>query len=146
MITIDKLKFEDLIGLKALYEDGFEGSTTDFERMVESYNQIKENPNYTFLCAHLDDKLVGSVMGVACLELFGNCVPFMVVENVAVLSEYRKMGIAKQLMKQLEDHAIQQNCSMILFVSSAHRVAAHRLYESLGYSADKVNGYRKRLK
>lgn len=34
---------------------------------------------------------------------------------------------------------------MILFVSSEHRIGAHKLYESLGYAVDKVNGYRKRF-
>jgi ribosomal protein S18 acetylase RimI-like enzyme len=84
-------------------------------------------------------------MGILCYELFGNCEPFMVVENVAVLNSYRRQGIAKQLMIKLEEEARQNHCSMILFVSSKHRVGAHKLYDSLGYGNDKVNGYRKRL-
>ncbi len=80
MITIDKLVFDDLNGLKLLYEDGFEGSTTDSTRMAEVFNQIKDNPNYIILCARKDEKVVGSVMGVVCYELFGQCLPFMVVK------------------------------------------------------------------
>jgi predicted GNAT family acetyltransferase len=85
-------------------------------------------------------------MGVVCHELFGNCLPFMVVENVVVLNNYRRMGIAALLMQKLEEQAIAAQCTTILFVSSAHRTGAHKLYESLGYGVDKVNGYRKRLK
>lgn len=145
MITIDKLVFDDLNGLKLLYEDGFEGSTTDSIRMTEVFNQIKDNPNYIILCARKDGKVVGSVMGVVCYELFGQCLPFMVVENVVVLSGYMRLGIARQLMLKLEKLAISSKCTTILFVSSEHRTGAHKLYESLGYGVDKVNGYRKRL-
>ena len=46
MIAINTISFNDLHGLKMLYEDSFEGSLTDYDKMIESFNQIKENPNY----------------------------------------------------------------------------------------------------
>lgn len=144
-LTIKKLKLEYIEGLKELYEDSFEGSTTDFKSMVQTYNLIKDNPNYYILCALIDNKIVGSVMGIICYELFGKCLPFMVVENVAVLKKHRRQGIAMELMKNLEKCAMENKCTTILFVSSEHRTGAHKLYESLGYGSDKVNGYRKRL-
>lgn len=144
--SIDYLKSEDLPGLKVLYEAGFEGSATNFESMLSTYERIKNNPNYIILIARSGEKVSGSVMGVLCYELFGNCQPFMVVENVVVLNEFRGQGIAKKLMIRLEECARERDCSMILFVSSAHRENAHKLYESLGYGLDKVNGYRKRIK
>lgn len=145
MIAIDKLDIEDLKDLKHLYEDAFAGSTTDFDKMVEAFNQIKNNPNYIILCAKADGKVVGSVLGIVCCELFGQCKPFMVLEDVAVLNDYQRQGIAKQLLISMEEQAMKKNCSMILFVSSESRTGAHKLYESLGYGTDKVNGYRKRL-
>lgn len=144
-LTIEKLKLEYFEGLKELYEDSFEGSTTDFKSMVQTYNLIKDNPNYYILCALIDNKIIGSVMGIVCYELFGKCLPFMVVENVAVIKIHRRQGIAMELMKNLEKCAVENNCTTILFVSSVHRTGAHKLYELLGYGSDKVNGYRKRL-
>jgi len=144
-VEIDLLRYTDLQGLKNLYERGFDSSGTDFENMFKTYDIIKDNKNYKILCAKINGLVVGSVMGVACFELFGDCKPFMVVENVVVLKKYRKQGIAKRLMIRLEEHARELNCSMILFVSSEHRIGAHKLYESLGFGLDKVNGYRKRL-
>ena len=145
MITIEKLKLKYLEGLKELYEDSFKGSSTDFSSMVQTYNLLKDNPSYYILCALIDNKIVGSVMGVICYELYGQCLPFMVVENVAVVKTQRRQGIAKELMKNLEKCALENKCTTILFVSSEHRTGAHKLYESLGYGSDKVNGYRKRL-
>ncbi len=66
--------------------------------------------------------------GVAFYELFGDCQPFMVVENVVVLKEFRKQGINKQKMSRMEGRTKELNCSMIFFVSSAHRKGAHKLY------------------
>jgi ribosomal protein S18 acetylase RimI-like enzyme len=146
MITIDKLAYDDLNSLKLLYEDGFENSASDYSKMVETYNTIKDNTSYIILCAKIDGRVVGSVMGIVCSELFGKCLPFMVVENVVVLNGFRRLGIAKQLMQKLEEYAKMNRCTTILFVSSEHRKGAHKLYESLGYGIDKVNGYRKRLK
>lgn len=145
MITIDRLSADDLNGLKFLYENGFDAPKAHSDRMLEVFNQIKDNPNYIILCAKIDQTVVGSVMGVICHELFGECLPFMVVENVVVLNNYRRTGIAALLMQNLEEQAIAAHCTTILFVSSAHRIGAHKLYESLGYGVDKVNGYRKRL-
>jgi GNAT superfamily N-acetyltransferase len=145
MISIEKLEFDDLQGLKQLYEDAFEGSFTDYEKMAFSFNQIRDNSNYVILCAWSDGQIVGSVLGVICNELFGQCAPFMVLEDVAVLKSHRRLGIAKQLMLKIEEQARKAGCSMILFVSSEHRTGAHKLYESLGYGLDKVIGFRKRL-
>ncbi|MBN1118598.1 MAG: GNAT family N-acetyltransferase [Bacteroidales bacterium] len=145
MINIQFISEEYIEGLKCLYEESFEGSKSDLEAMYRTYSKITNNPNYMLLCAIENHTVVGSVMGVLCYELFGECKPFMVVENVAVLSQYRKKGIARKLMLDLEARARRFNCSMILFVSSKHRTEAHKLYESLGYGEDAVNGYRKKL-
>ena len=145
MIKIESLKLEYLEGLKELYDDSFEGSATDLNLVIQTYSLMKDNPDYQILCALDGGKVVGSVMGVFCLELFGKCRPFMVVENVAVLKKYRRQGIAKHLLENLEKCALELKCTTILFVSSEHRTGAHKLYESAGYGIDKVNGYRKRL-
>ena len=144
MITINQVITADLQGLKALYEDAF-GGETDFGKMVETFNNIKSNPNQIILVAKSEGIVVGSVLGVVCHELIGRCTPFMVLEDVAVLSSFRRKGIARMLLTEIENRAKQKDCNMILFVSSIQREGAHKLYESMGYGADKVNGYRKRL-
>ena len=144
MAVIEPLKFEDLSGLKALYEDAF-GGETNYEKMVETFKSIENNPNQIILVAKSEGTVVGSVLGVVCHELIGRCTPFMVLEDVAVLSSFRRKGIARMLLTEIENRAKQKDCNMILFVSSIQREGAHKLYESMGYGADKVNGYRKRL-
>lgn len=145
MITIENLTKEDLPGLKKVYEEGFDSMTGNINRMQNVFSEINGNKNYNILCAKVKGEVVGSVMGVACMELFGNCQPFMVVENVVVLQSHRRLGIAKTLLTELEARAKKLNCSTMLFVSSQHRKEAHKLYDSLGFGNDPVNGYRKQL-
>jgi len=113
--------------------------------MEETFGLIKDNAAYHILCATFNGEVVGSVMGIVCNELFGRCLPFMVVENVVVSTGFRRQGIARQLLTKLEECAKLHQCTTILFVSSVHRTGAHKLYESMGYGQDPVNGYRKRL-
>lgn len=145
MITIESLNKKDLPGLKKVYEEGFKSAAGDINLMKRAFPEIKDNKNFTILCAKKDAEVVGSVMGVVCMELFGNCKPFMVVENVVVLQNHRRLGIAKMLLTNLEKCAKELDCSMMLFVSSKHRNEAHKLYDSLGFGNDSVNGYRKQL-
>ena len=146
MLKIELLRESDLEGLKDLYNEAFEVQYDQLQPVINTFKKnIEENPHYCILCAKENEQVVGSVMGVICYELYGNCRPFMVIENVAVLKAYRRQGIAKKLMVELESYARKTNCSMILFVSSERHTGAHKLYESLGFGEDKVNGYRKRL-
>ncbi len=144
MITIDKLEQEDLQGLKELYENAF-GGETDYEKMHQTYHHIKNDASHIILCAKINGSVVGSILGVVCKELIGQSTSFMVLEDIAVMKSHRRLGIAKQLMLKMEEYAKIKKCNMIIFVSSEHRVGAHKLYESLGYGMDKVKGYRKRL-
>jgi predicted N-acetyltransferase YhbS len=143
-ISIRKLQKGDLTGLKELYKDAF-NSETDENKMLEVFSRIETNDDYIVLCALAEETVIGSVLGVICHELIGKCTPFLVIEDVAVLSSHRRLGVAKKLMVEIESRARLKQCNMILFVSSEHRTGAHQLYESLGYASDKVNGYRKRL-
>lgn len=96
--------------------------------MVEIFNIIKNAPNHLILVAKTDNKVVGSILGVICNALIKNCTPFVVLDGVAVLSTFRRKGIAKKLMIEMEEQAKQNGCNMILFVSSNHREGAHKLY------------------
>lgn len=145
MITITQVAKNDLEGLKVLYDNGFEGTNTDFIRMNEVFDWMKDNSDYTILCAKYKGEVVGSLMGVANRELIGECRPFMVIENVTVSDKHRRMGIGKLLMDSIEKVAIVKNCSFMMLISRIHRKEAHKFYESVGFSGDVAKGFKKYL-
>nr|WP_145160541.1 GNAT family N-acetyltransferase [Paenibacillus terrae] len=144
MITIREITKADLNDLSRLYEELMD-HPTNYEKLVEVYQVMQANGNYHVLGAFKDGILAGSVMGIVCQDLVGECRPFMVIENVVVSDRFRRLGIGKQLMMNIEAIAGEKNCSYVIFVSGGQRKEAHAFYEKLGFKDEKVEGYRKHL-
>jgi ribosomal protein S18 acetylase RimI-like enzyme len=143
-MNIRKLTEDDLVGLAALYKQ-FWGQSSSLEKMRATFQRLNKDPNYLLLVADKENVIVGSVMGIICEELYGDCRPLMVVEDVIVDKHQRRLGIGSSLMRQLEGYAVKHNCNYIIFVTESERSEAHRFYESLGYRSDAYKGFKKRL-
>lgn len=145
MLTIQKIEMEHLPELATLYEE-LSGEKTNLSKMKETYLKLLHNESYELLGAIYNGKLAGSVMGIYCEDLIGECRPFMVIENVVVSSSVRRQGVGRKLMNRLEELARSRDCSYIILVSGPARAEAHQMYESLGYNQDEmVRGFRKYL-
>ena len=141
---IKPVTVEVLPQLALLFEE-LSGNQTNIAKMAENFEWMQLNDDYILLGAFLDQKLVGSLMGIICRDLVGECKPFMVIENVIVSGEFRGRGIGKELMLAIEKIGIERGCYYVIFVSGAKRIEAHRFYESLGYRLDEVQGFKKYL-
>lgn len=53
--------------------------------------------------------------------------------TVAVLPDYRRQGIAKEFMRQIEAYAIERKASAMMLEVELSNESAIKLYESLGY-------------
>lgn len=53
--------------------------------------------------------------------------------TVAVLPAYRRMGIAREFMRQIEEYAAEREASAMMLEVELENVPAIKLYESLGY-------------
>lgn len=144
MITIKKVAEEDLDSLAKLLEE-LSGSLTRMDRMKESFRWMAQSDDYVVLGAYDQGKLVGSLMGIFCRDLVGECYPFLVIENVIVKSSCRGQGVGRQLMQAIEAIGKERNCYYAMFVSGIHRKEAHKFYESIGYRLDEVQGFKKYL-
>ena len=143
-MEILRLAEADLPALAGLYKQ-FWGEDSCLEKMQATFRRLKDRPDYIFLAAKAEGRLAGSVLGIVCDELYGDCVPFMVVEDVIVDAEWRRQGIGSALMCELERLATERNCGYVIFVTEVERTDAHRFYESLGYRPDAYRGFKKRL-
>ena len=144
MLTLQTATVDDLESLAHLFEE-LSGETTDRCMMKEDFKLIESNPNYVVLTAKEDNLVVGSVMGIICLDLVRQCKPFMVIENVVVNSAWRGRGIGAKLMEEIEEIGQQRECYYTMFVSGGHRKEAHQFYKSVGYDLDLVQGFKKYL-
>lgn len=144
MVTIEEIGIESLESLNTLYHELI-GGPTDPVKLETAFRAIREDSRYVLLGAFVDGELLGSMMGIVCQDLVGDCRPFMVIENVVVSSRARRQGIGKKLMTALEDIAHERDCYYIIFVSGEKRKEAHVFYEKMGYKEERVEGYRKHL-
>lgn len=144
MVEIKEIEEHSLAELNELYNELI-NRRTDPAKLEEAYRSIQADSRYILLGAYVDGELLGSVMGIVCQDLVGDCKPFMVIENVVVSSRSRRQGLGKQLMNAMEEIAHERNCYYIILVSGEQRKEAHVFYEELGYRDEKVEGYRKHL-
>jgi GNAT superfamily N-acetyltransferase len=144
LVLVKEIEKKDLEELSILFEE-LSGSITDFEKMKDNFDWMKSNPDYILLGAKYNNELVGTLMGIICKDIVGECKPFMVIENVVVRSYMRGKSIGKKIMSEIERIARENDCYYSMFVSSIHRKEAHKFYESIGYSLDLVQGFKKYL-
>ncbi|EJW16300.1 GNAT family N-acetyltransferase [Paenibacillus alvei] len=145
MIHIQTVAQTQLDELAELYTE-LDQSETNVERLKERFTALQSNPDYTFLGA-VDNsgKLVGSVMGIRCYDLTGQCRPFMVLENMIVSKSHHRKGIGQILVEAIEKIAIESDCRSVVLLSSAWRTDAHQFYEKLGFTKDATYGFIKPL-
>lgn len=143
MISIRHIVREDLPQLDALYRELSDKEALP-ERMPAVFARMKEDPHYIVLVADDGVGLVGTVMGVLCMDLFGRCIPFMVAENLIVSESARGTGLGARLMLELEREAAAFDCHYVMLVSGAARESAHAFYEKIGYDVP-VRGFKKYL-
>ena len=58
--------------------------------------------------------------------------------GLAVNPDFQGRGIGRKLMNKLEDYTVENNISFIRLNSAMKREEAHKFYEHIGYTCDKV--------
>jgi ribosomal protein S18 acetylase RimI-like enzyme len=143
-IDIGPLVEQDMEALALLYRQ-FWGEGSAVEKMRATFRRLQADDHYLFLAARREGHLVGSVMGIVCEELYGECRPFLLIEDLVADEAWRRIGIGATLMRTLERHAADRDCAYILFITEADRDRALRFYGSLGYECGPYRGFKKRL-
>lgn len=145
MLKVERIEAVDLPQLARLYDQLVE-EKTDRERMKEVFIRMNKRDDYYLLGAKTEtDLLIGCIMGIVCLDLLKQGLPFMVMENLIVDSKWHGKGAGKLLLAEIESIARKRNCIFIQFCSSSYRRAAHKFYEACGYDLNEVHGFRKFL-
>lgn len=143
-MEITTLTERDLAPLAELFKQ-FWGENSSLERMRHTFSKITSNPAYVLLAAKQENQLIGFVMGIICEELYGDCKPFMVIEDLVVDQNQRRSGAGSSLMQEIEQHAVANGCCQILLVTEGDRLESNQFYQSLGYNFEPYKGYKKKI-
>lgn len=121
-LTVERMSLSHINAIAELERECF--STPWSEKALR---EEIENPNAYFYAAVIDNKVIGyGGMHSVCGENY--------IDNIAVTSSYRKMGIATLILEVLERTARAENGEFISLEVRKSNEAAIKLYEKNGYA------------
>lgn len=142
-MKIRKLEKNDMKRLAGLYEQ-FWHETSDVSKMEAQFDVLERENSHIILGAEEEGVLIGSVMGVICKELYGDCRPFLVIENMIVDGAGRRKGVGSALLSEMEKQAKERYCTQMILVTEIERHDACGFYEAFGFQNNN-KGYKKKL-
>ncbi len=143
-MLVRKMTIKDMAELAKLYEQFWHENSCP-EKMREQFKKLEHSHAHIFLSAVENNQLIGSVTGIVCEDLYGDCRPFLVIENMIVAKDKRRQGVGSALFHEVERRAREKNCAQIILVTETNRPDACKFYESAGFSPDGNKGYKKKL-
>ena len=144
-MEIRKLQYNDLSELCKLFK-GFWNEDSDLLKMQKTFFNIDQNPNFIVFNALKDGRIIGTISGTICCSFYGNCEPFLVIEDFIVDPKERRKGVGKELLKAMEEEARLKGCNQVILVTDTERKDSQAFYESQGYPKNKNIGYKKKFK
>jgi GNAT superfamily N-acetyltransferase len=142
-MEIESVQQSDLSAIGRLHEY-FWGERSDVESMTRTLTALAGDPDHVILAARIDGECVGTATGVICHGLYGGFDTYMVVEDMVVDADYRRMGIASALLARLEAIARERECNQVILLTESVREDAVALYQANGFEA-RWTGFKKKL-
>lgn len=131
IITIRPAALEDYEEIIPLYnafvsEERYTKKDNDsFEKVIQS------NTNYMYVA--LDENRIIGFITFSTRNVVRYPKPILEIDELFVGISYRKHGVGRRLMEQMEEDARTLNCYRIFIESQYDHKGAHAFYESLGY-------------
>lgn len=127
---ITEIQEKDLKQLQKIVKQAFNSNTSD-SKIQRFYEVSKNNDDIYVLGYYIENNLVGTVTLNILTTTSGKDAT---IWNLAVLEEYRKLGIATKLMIKAEEIVkTYDGIDRIWLFSGVQRKEAHKLYNKLGY-------------
>lgn len=107
--------------------------------LLESWKQIREDPNHHLLVYEVAGKLVSSCVCVVIPNLTRGVRPYALVENVVTHRNYRGRGYASACLAMAKEISEQAGCYKIMLLTGAKEEEILAFYQNAGYnSSDKT--------
>jgi len=144
-MKIRNLVSKDMPDLAALYNQFWNKNVSNIPAMKKAFKKLSNRADYIFLGAEDNGRLIGSVMGIVCAGLYGECLPFLTAEDMIVDKAFRRKGVGGKLMRELEKRGKAKNCRYMILVTEAGRNDARAFYPSCGFDPSASKGFKKKI-
>lgn len=109
--------------------------------LPEQVAALAESPASVLLVAEFNSSVCATALLTICADAMYGFQPFGVIENVVVSQRMRGQGLGRQLLAHMEQIAIDQDCSKLMLLSSAHRHEAHAFFRRCGFAGETKNAF-----
>ena len=123
LITIRKMQEKDTVYVSEIEQENFSQPWTQ-----AAFLKAMEDNNYIYLVALDGEKVVGYA---GCVIACDECD----ITNIAVRIDYRRMGIANELLKQIIQLVSRDNVQRVFLEVRKSNIAAQNLYVGVGFEA-----------
>ena len=103
--------------------------------------QIAEDPNTLLLVAYADGSILATASVTFCIDAMYQEQPFGLIENVIVTAAARLKGVGRTLMEAINAVALERDCSKLMLLSHAQRLAAHDFFSKCGFDGTSKRGF-----
>ena len=100
-IIIEKLQKEDLKEAVGIYDDNHNLST-NYKKLLDTYDQIYNNPAYHNIVAKVDGKIVGLATIIINFDIVEELKPFLTVWNFGVRKQYRRKKVGTKMFEYMQ--------------------------------------------
>lgn len=140
--TINEIEEKDLPQLQKILKSVFDNNIS-YEKMQNLYKTYKDKKDIHVLGYYIKDILVGTLTLDILILPSGK---EAMIWDLAIMEEYRRLGIATELMNKAEEIAKSyEDITRIWLFSGFHRKGAHELYRKLGYDKDRDKAFVKQI-
>ena len=111
----------------------------DAENVKKQIEKLTNDKNQHIIIGYEDEitrKIIGFVHAPMYESFYSDL--GLNILGLAVNPDFQGRGIGRKLMNKLEEYAVDNNISFIRLNSALKREEAHKFYEHIGYTCDKV--------
>ena len=131
-IIIEKLKKDDLKEAISIYDDNH-NLKTNYDKLLNQYDVIYNNPAYNNIIAKIDGKIIGLATIIINYDIVEELKPFLTIWNFGIKEEYRRQKVGTKMFEYIYEFAKKNDCEFISLIAENDNKVAQSFYESLGY-------------
>ncbi len=109
----------------------------DVRVLATRIQEMNDNPLHKLLVVESGGRIVGTGLLIFCLDALFSVQPTAVFDNLVIHPDWRRRGLARQLLEHVIRLCAEKDCSKLTITSTLDRTEAHKLFRSLGFHDNK---------
>ena len=111
------------------------------ERLDRIWHEIQRNPGVHYFITELEGQITAACILTITPSIIRGGMGYGLIEHVVTHQDFRRRGLAQELMEFVLDFAWKRGCTEVMLLSGSDLVPAHALYEKLDFDKGQRTGF-----